>query len=45
MLEAAYEGQVDEVKEALNKNVDINTKDPDVGYFITVNNSVERVAH
>ena len=40
MLAAAKEGQVDKVKEALNKNADINTKEPDVGYFIIVNDSL-----
>ena len=40
MLEAANKGQVDKVEEALNKNVDINTKEPDVGYSITVNDSL-----
>ena len=42
LLEAAKEGQVDKVKEALNKNVDINAKDPDVGYSITVNDSLQK---
>ena len=32
MFAAASYGRVDKVEEALNKNVNINAKDPDVSY-------------
>ena len=34
MLAAALRGQVDKVEEALNENVNINAKDPDVSYTL-----------
>ena len=34
MLVAAYEGHVDKVEEAINKNACINAQDPDVSYTL-----------
>ena len=35
MLVAAFIGHVDKVEEALNKNANINVKEPDVSYTLS----------